>query len=751
MLRALANAAIRHPRRMALLALVVFALAGAFGATAVTLLNARNPFSDPSSPSARAEALLQQATGQEASPGVVALVTAPPGSPAVTSAARAIAGVPGVAAVAAPGPGHTAGLVSADGRSSLVVVTLRAAPDPDTVVAGIQTALHGRPDVLLGGADVAGVETGKQATADLGLAEAIAFPLLAILALLIFRGIAALLPIAVGGMTVMGTFCVLRLVNTVLPLSVFALNLVIGLGLGLAVDYSLFLVWRFREELREGTPESALRVTMATTGRTVLFSAATVAAAMASLAVFPQRFLVSMGIGGATVAVVAAASALLIVPSLLMLLRRRIGRVAPAQENGRWYRLANVVMRRPALVAGGTVLGLLTIAAPTLGVHWTGIDVTVLPASSSARTVSDTLARDFPATSSGNSILVVASGPASDRPALTRYAGRLARLPGVAAASAPAQVAPRTWEITLASPSDPLSAAGQHTLKAVRAAPAPAPVLVGGGAADFADRGASLLASLPIALAILAVVTMAVLWLMTGSVVLPVMSLLMNALTAVAATGLLVFIFQDGRLHRAARLHQPGRHRGDRLPDPGRHGLRLVHRLRGVPAGPDQRGTRPGRGRAGGDRRGHAAVRQADHPRGAPARRGHGCLRDFQAHLPQGGRRRRRRRRAHRCLHRADAVVPRPDGAARTPQLVGAARAQDIAPQARRLRSPDPPGSPDPASALARPPVTRAALTAGRADWRDDAACGRLDPELFFPISTLGAVSTAMMSLLCLV
>jgi len=548
MLGMLANAAIRHPRRMALIALVVFVLAGAFGLAAVSLLNAPNPFSDPSSPSARAEALLQQATGQEAGPGVVALVSAPPGSPAVASAARTIARVPGVATVASPAPGHAAGLVSSDGRSSLVVATLRAAPDPNAVVSGIQTALRGRHDVMLGGADVAGQETGKQAQQDLGLAEAIAFPLLTILALIIFRGVAALLPIAVGGMTVLGTFLVLRLVNMVLPLSVFALNLVIGLGLGLAVDYSLFLVWRFREELRMASPEDALRVTLATTGRTVLFSATTVAAAMASLAVFPQRFLASMGVGGAVVAVVAAASALLIVPSLLILLRRRIGRVAPARETGRWHRIASIVMRRPALVAGGTVLVLLTIAAPTLGVHWTGIDVSALPASQSARAVSDTLARDFPPSSSGNPIIVVASGPAADRPALVRYAGRLTRLPGIAGASAPAQVAPGTWEIMLASPSDPLSAAGQHALTAVRAAPAPVPVLVGGPAADFADRGTSLLASLPLALTVLVVVTMAVLWLMTGSVILPIMSLLMNALTAVTATGLLVFIFQDGRL-----------------------------------------------------------------------------------------------------------------------------------------------------------------------------------------------------------
>ncbi len=553
MLGALANLAIRHPRRMVLLALVVFAVAGVFGSTAIGLLNARNPFSDPSSASARAEALIERASGEEPSPGVLALVPAPPGSPAVASAAQTIARVPGVAAVTAPVPGHEAGLVATDGSSSLVVATLRAAPDPNTVVSNIETALHGRPDVLLGGADVAGVQLGKQAQADLGFAEAIAFPLLAILAFFIFRGVAALLPIAVGGMAVLATFLVLRLVNMALPLSIFALNLVIGLGLGLAVDYSLFLVWRFREEMRQdASTERALRVTMATTGRTILFSASTVAAALAALTVFPQRFLVSMGLGGAVVALVAAASALLIVPSLLVLLSRRISRARPPKPEGGWYRLANGVMRRPVLVAAGTTVLLLAIASPALGVRWSGIDATVLPTSQSARVVSDTVARDFPPANDANAILVVASAPASARPALASYAGRLAELPGIAPgiaqASGPVALAPGTWEITLVGPADPISAAGQQAVTAVRALPAPVPVLVGGSAADFADQGTTIAATLPLAIAILVIVTVVVLWLMTGSVILPFKTLLMNALTAAAATGVLVFIFQDGRL-----------------------------------------------------------------------------------------------------------------------------------------------------------------------------------------------------------
>jgi uncharacterized membrane protein YdfJ with MMPL/SSD domain len=549
MLGALANLALRHPRRMALLALAGFVVAGVFGATAIGLLNARNPFSDPSSASARAEALVERVTGEEDSPGVLALVSAPPGSAAVASAAQTIARVPGVAAVTAPIPGHDAALVSTGGRSSLVVATLRAAPDPNTVVSDIQKALHGRSDVLLGGADVAGVQLGKQAQADLGFAEALAFPLLAILAFLIFRGVAALLPIAVGGMAVLATFLVLRLINMALPLSIFALNLVIGLGLGLAVDYSLFLVWRFRDEMRQDADtERALRATLATTGRTVLFSASTVAVALATLTVFPQRFLVSMGLGGAVVALVAAASALLIVPSLLVLLSARISRARPPKPQGGWYRLANGVMHHPVLVAAGTTALLLLMAFPALSVRWSGIDAAVLPASQSARVVSDTLASQFPPSSDSDAILVVASATASARPALAAYQSRLATVPGIAQASGPVQLAPGTWEIRLAGPADPISAASQQAIKAVRALPAPVPVLVGGSAADFADQGATIAATLPLAIAILVIVTVVVLWLMTGSVILPFKTLLMNALTAAAATGVLVLIFQDGRL-----------------------------------------------------------------------------------------------------------------------------------------------------------------------------------------------------------
>lgn len=549
MLTAVADTAIRHPRRMLGAALAAFAVALIVGFMALSPLNARNPFVDPGSASFRAQQQIARVTGREASPGIVALVAAPPGSPAVVSAARSIAAVPGVADVVAPLPGVADGLVSRDGGSSLIVATPASASDPAKVVAAIEHATAGRHDVRLGGTDVTVTQARHQAQRDLEFGEALAFPILAFLAFIIFRGVAALVPIAVGALAVPCTFLVLRTVNIVLPLSVFALNLVIGMGLGLAIDYSLFLVWRFREETAERADSgAALRATVATTGRTVLFSAATVAAAMAGLAVFPQRLLVSMAIGGAVVALVSAGSALVVVPPLLMLLRGRIGQRSAGRDGDTWYRLAHWVMRHAAPVAAGTAALLLVLAAPALGVRWSGVDATVLPKTVSSRVVADTVASDFPPTVTANPITVVATAPDTAGSELVDYTGRLSQLPGVSAAAPAAHVGGDTWVIQVSGHDPPVSAAGQRTVKEVRAAPAPVPVLVGGLAATFADQGTAIVNTLPVALAVLAAVTLAVLWLMTASVILPVKALVMNALTAAATTGLLVFVFQDGRL-----------------------------------------------------------------------------------------------------------------------------------------------------------------------------------------------------------
>jgi RND superfamily putative drug exporter len=269
---------------------------------------------------------------------------------------------------------------------------------------------------------------------------------------------------------------------------------------------------------------------------------------MASLCVFPQRFLISMGIGGAIVALVAAASALLILPSLFVLLGARIGRERPRPEGGgRWYRLAHAVMRRPGPIALATTAALLVIALPTLRTHWTGVDASVLPTSKSARVVSDTLARDFPARDL-NTITIAATAPPSAGAQLSAYTAQLRTLPGVAEAQPPAYLGRGVWKLALGASGDPISATAQRAVQEVRGTTAPVPVAVGGQAADFYDQRAAIADTLPLALVVLAGVTLLILWVMTGSVVLPVKALLMNSLTVAAATGLLVFIFQDGRL-----------------------------------------------------------------------------------------------------------------------------------------------------------------------------------------------------------
>ena len=284
-------------------------------------LDGGDGFTPADSESARATAQLERATGEETSPGVILLVRGD--DAAAQSAATELAAVPGVAR-AEPGP------ASDDGDSRLVIGTLRAGVDDEVVATDAVAAFEGRDDIVVGGGAVAGAQLGETISEDLGRAELFAFPLLFLLSLLFFRGRAAALPLVVGITTVLGTFLVLSVVNLVYGLNVFALNLVIGLGLGLAIDYTLFLVTRFREELANGAePQDAVATTMRTAGRTMAFSAATVAAALGTLTLFPLGFAQSMGLAGASVAIVAGLASLAVSPALLALWGRKLARKHP--------------------------------------------------------------------------------------------------------------------------------------------------------------------------------------------------------------------------------------------------------------------------------------------------------------------------------------------------------------------------------------------------------------------------------------
>ena len=450
-------------------------------------------------------------------------------------------------------------LVSKDGRTSYVVATFPT--NAGGVLDRVQPRLERIPGVTLGGNDIARDQVGEQVSEDIARAELLAFPILFLLSLFVFRSVvAALLPLAVGGATIMLSFLVMRFVNGVIePMSIYALNLITGLGLGLAIDYSLFMVSRFREELERGLETGpALRATMATAGRTVLFSSVTVAAALAALLVFPLRFLYSMGVGGVACALMAALVSLTLLPAILAALGPRVNALSPkrwqaslhrdasGERGGFWYRLSHAIMRRPVPFAVGATTLLIALGLPFLAIKFTGVDASVLPRDHSARVVDDALQTEFPP-NRATPVYVAARGGDGDKAAVERYARRLGQVPGVVGEPR-VQQARGLYRIDMVARGRPLGEAAKETVRDVRAVAAPVPVRVGGITAAFLDQQKALSDSLPIALAILATTTLVILFLMTGSVVLPIKALVMNLLTLTAAFGLLVLIFQDGHL-----------------------------------------------------------------------------------------------------------------------------------------------------------------------------------------------------------
>jgi uncharacterized membrane protein YdfJ with MMPL/SSD domain len=557
--------------RLVLAATVVFVLAAGFfgGPVAGLLSSGGSNFEDAGSESVVVRERLERAQG--ASPGVALLalvdtgsdVTSGEGRARLDAVAEAIRSDQAVARVAGYAETDDPAFVSRDGTQSYLAVSFRplSEEDEEAAVARIQSELADEPGVTLGGPVIAGEQIGEQVGEDLARAELLAFPILFAFLLLFFRGVvAALLPLLVGLVSIVGTFFGLRLVNEVTPLSVFALNLATGVGLGLAIDYSLFVVSRYREELaRVGPGVEAIRRTVATAGRTVLFSALTVAVALASLLVFPQPFLYSMGLAGIFVALLSGATALVVLPAVLALLGPRVNALSPARwrrsgereaggvEGGFWYRLSQAVMRRAALVAVAAAALLVAAGIPFLGVSFTGVDASVLPASASARQVDDVLARDFPQ-DRGSPVYVALEAPASAGADVAAYAERARDLPGVAAVGEPAPVGDGLWRLDVISGAEPLADESKALVRELRDAKTPLEVSVGGQTAGFLDLQSSLGSRLPVGLAVLALGTFALLFLMTGSVVLPLKALLMNLLTVSAAFGLAVVIFQDGNL-----------------------------------------------------------------------------------------------------------------------------------------------------------------------------------------------------------
>ncbi len=564
MFTALAHLAVRR-HWLVIIAVVIFGIvAGVIGGPVAGLLKGGG-FDDPHSESTAARLRVQRAVGSDPAQGVIALIRlhanvhAAASQREVTRVARIIGADPGVKSVVdvvrTPDP-H---LISTTGAETYVVGDFKPATDTDYTNASdrIIARLAGDRAVTVGGATPAGDEVGSQVGQDLGKAEGIAFPILFLLLLFVFRTpIAAVLPLLAGGLTIVGTFLGLRLIVTSVDLSIFALNLVIALGLGLSIDYSLLIVSRFREELvASGSVASALARTLNTAGRTVVFSALTVTAALASLLVFPQQFLYSMGIGGIVVTIMGASMALLFLPAVLALTGKRIDalyigrrRASTDRRQGGWYRIASFTMRQPVLVAVLSAGVLLALGTPFLGIKFNSVDASDLPGTAAARQVNDALISDFPGGSNRLSpIQVIVEANTGTVGRVNAFARSIVAIPGIASIDQPRRLSSDTWEI------DAFPKAGLYTsqsidaVKRIRGATMLFPFLVGGRTAEFVDLQSGLSSRLPIILAIMLIATLLVLFLATGSIVIPIKSFILNLLTLSATFGALVLVFQDGR------------------------------------------------------------------------------------------------------------------------------------------------------------------------------------------------------------
>lgn len=549
-----------YPKSVVAATLVFVAIAIAAGGSVADRLKPAG-FTDPESESALTVDDAASTLGRDPSPGLVVVVRAPEGDVA-TPAARAeigrladvLANDPEVAAVRTPfEPARSPQLISRDGGSALILGHFAHTDQADLEDAAERIPAKLRSDELdltLGGFAVGFNDVNDTVREDLTRAELIAFPILALLLLLVFRGVvAAALPLLIGGFAVVGTFLSLRVLSEFTDISIFALNITTALGLGLAVDYGLLLVSRFREELeRSGPGWEAHRRTVETAGRAIFFSGLTVAAAAAAMIVLPQRFLYSMGAGAAVVSLLAAVGALLAIPAMLAILGERVNALSlrrsppPPPGSGRWHRLAEGVMRRPVPVALGVSLVLVVAALPLARATLVQPGNQSVPEGRDARTVSDTIDSDFtPHLDSPITAIV-------EQPDAERVRAEVAELEGVLAVSPPEPLGDGRALLEATPIDEPLSEVAQDTARSVRSivSSAEGESRVGGSSAEFIDFKRSLADHAPLVAGLVAASTFILLFLLTGSVILPIKTLVMNVLSIAAALGLTVLVFEDG-------------------------------------------------------------------------------------------------------------------------------------------------------------------------------------------------------------
>jgi uncharacterized membrane protein YdfJ with MMPL/SSD domain len=563
----------RRRRLVLVVALLAVAFAAVWGTGVFSRLQSSGGFAPSDSQSQQAANLAQATFGRDAG-DVVVLYSSPdqtvrsPGFRVAVTGTLAALPHSKVLSYETYWSTGSPQFVSTSGRETYAVLEMAGSTDDQrqTSYDAIKNEL-GAPGLRtqVGGPVPTYEAISKEVTSDIGRAEGFSLPVLLIVMMVIFGSLAAAsLPLAIGGIAIIGSFTALRLLTLATPVSIYSVNITTILGLGLAIDYGLFMVSRFREELHhQATVQDAVARTVATAGRTVAVSGITVALALASLMLFPETFLRSMGYGGVATVLVDMIAALTILPALLAVLgprvnalriRRTVRRPPAAEGQGAWYRLASSVMRRPVLYAIPIVVVLLALGSPFLKVTWGGTDATVLPAGAPARAVTEALNRDFPDNPTAPIESVVQfSGPVAGSPArgaqLAAYVDRLDRVPGITGAQVTG-VRGDVARVDMRYGPAPYSPQARAIVVQVRnvAPPAGATAYVGGQTAGLVDELSSLGQTLPWMALVVAAATFVLLFLAFGSVVLPVKAIVMNVLSLTAMYGVVVWIFQEGHL-----------------------------------------------------------------------------------------------------------------------------------------------------------------------------------------------------------
>ncbi|MFF4560837.1 MMPL family transporter [Streptomyces sp. NPDC001435] len=571
-----------RPRLSLLAALVLTVLAVLAGSGVADRLGSGG-WEDPNAESTYATKALEREF-PDSQPNLLLLVDSGRASvddPAVAAQARTLVerlagekGVVGVGSYWQADPSAAPALRAKDGHEALIAARItgdeKAMGDTLDRIAPHYRGAHGPVKVKVGGIVAVRHEMQTIIKEDLARAELIALPVTLLLLVMVFgSAVAALLPLGIGIVAILGTNAVLRGLTELTDVSVFALNLTTALGLGLAIDYALFIVRRFREELSTGAdPLTAVGTTLRTAGRTVLFSALTVAVSLAAMLLFPQYFLRSFAYAGIAVVLLAAAAALILLPAALMLLGHRVNSLdlrrlfrrgrepkVSGEEGTAWSRTATLVMRRAPFFALGTTALLILLGLPFLGVKFGTADDRQLPSGAESHVVQQHVRDGFPG-SPGGGLEVLAEGKAT-KAQYAAYAQRVSALPEVARVDGPLVQGDSAY-FTVLPRGEAVDDAAQSLVGDLRAMDAPFDTKVTGTAAVLVDSKHAIAERLPWAAAFIAIVTLFLVFLLTGSVLIPVQAVVLNALSLTAMFGAVVWVFQDGHLSGPLGFTSPG-------------------------------------------------------------------------------------------------------------------------------------------------------------------------------------------------